>query len=69
MLILDLDRDQPVRPSVVVHGPVQEWDTRVDNALEFACRVAGRDLTEAEWTEQFGVVGPIDTSALQRYRT
>ena len=35
-------------------GPVQEWDTRVDSALEFACRVAGRDLTEAEWTEQFG---------------
>ena len=35
-------------------GPVYEWDTRVDSALDFACGVAGRDLTEAEWTEQFG---------------
>ena len=35
-------------------GPVYEWDTRVDSALDFACAVAGRDLTEGEWTEQFG---------------
>jgi WD40 repeat protein len=35
-------------------GPVYEWDTRVESAVEFACRVAGRDLTKAEWTEQFG---------------
>ena len=35
-------------------GPVQMWDTRVQSALDFACRVAGRDFTEAEWVEQFG---------------
>ena len=35
-------------------GPVYEWDTRVESALAFACRVAGRDFTEAEWTEEFG---------------
>jgi len=35
-------------------GPVYEWNTRVDNAIAYACRVAGRDLTEEEWAEQFG---------------
>ena len=34
-------------------GPVYEWDTRVDHAVEFACRVAGRDFTEAEWVDHF----------------
>ena len=35
-------------------GPILEWDTRPEHAVEFACRVAGRDFTEAEWTDQFG---------------
>ena len=35
-------------------GAVFEWDTRPDHAVEFACRVAGRDFTEAEWTDHFG---------------
>jgi WD40 repeat protein len=35
-------------------GPVYEWDTRIDHAVAFACRVAGRDFTEVEWAEQFG---------------
>jgi WD40 repeat protein/DNA-binding SARP family transcriptional activator len=35
-------------------GPVYEWDTRGESAVGFACRVAGRDLTKTEWTEQFG---------------
>jgi WD40 repeat protein/DNA-binding SARP family transcriptional activator len=30
------------------------WDTRVDAALSAACRMAGRDLTAAEWRESFG---------------
>ena len=34
-------------------GAVQAWNTDVDYAVEFACRVAGRDLTRSEWTEQF----------------
>ena len=35
-------------------GGVYRWDTRLENAIDFACRLAGRDLTEAEWAEQFG---------------
>ena len=35
-------------------GAVYRWDTRPEYAVEFACRLAGRDLTEAEWAEQFG---------------
>jgi WD40 repeat protein len=35
-------------------GAVHEWDTNVQSALDFACRAAGRDLSDAEWTEQFG---------------
>jgi len=35
-------------------GPVWLWDTDADRAVDFACRVAGRDFTEAEWAAQFG---------------
>jgi WD40 repeat protein len=34
-------------------GPVYEWNTRGDYAIDFACRNAGRDLTKAEWQEDF----------------
>ncbi|HEY0695765.1 MAG TPA: WD40 repeat domain-containing protein, partial [Kribbella sp.] len=30
------------------------WDTRLEHAIETACRMAGRDLTAAEWTQSFG---------------
>ncbi|MFC7496294.1 MULTISPECIES: BTAD domain-containing putative transcriptional regulator [unclassified Nocardioides] len=33
-------------------GTVYRWETDLDRALDFACRMAGRDLTEEEW-EQF----------------
>ena len=33
---------------------VHRWDTRPGYAVDFACRMAGRDLTKAEWAEQFG---------------
>ena len=35
-------------------GGVFRWDTRLEHAIDFACRLAGRDLTETEWAEQFG---------------
>jgi hypothetical protein len=35
-------------------GPVYEWNTDLERAVDFACRVAGRDFTEAEWAAQFG---------------
>jgi WD40 repeat protein len=35
-------------------GPVLRWDAGLERAVEFACRVAGRDFTEQEWSEQFG---------------
>lgn len=33
-------------------GKVYRWETDLDRALDFACQMAGRDLTEDEW-EQF----------------
>jgi WD40 repeat protein len=30
------------------------WDTRFERAIHFACQLAGRNLTEAEWRENFG---------------
>ena len=33
---------------------VYHWDTNVDYWIEFACQVAGRNLTEEEWQEAFG---------------
>ncbi|MFG1628696.1 BTAD domain-containing putative transcriptional regulator [Kribbella sp. NPDC049227] len=33
---------------------VYHWDTRLEHAIETACRMAGRDLTEQEWRENFG---------------
>ncbi|MFD7075598.1 BTAD domain-containing putative transcriptional regulator [Nocardioides sp. NPDC059952] len=32
-------------------GTVHRWETGIDRAVEFACRMAGRDLTEQEWDE------------------
>jgi WD40 repeat protein/DNA-binding SARP family transcriptional activator len=34
-------------------GAVYTWDTRVDQWIEFACRVTGRNLTDAEWRDAF----------------
>jgi WD40 repeat protein len=33
---------------------VATWDTRPDQWIDFACAVAGRNLTGTEWTETFG---------------
>ena len=33
---------------------VYRWDTRVRHAVEFACRLAGRNLTRDEWASAFG---------------
>ena len=30
-------------------GTVHRWETDLDRALDFACQMAGRDLTEEEW--------------------
>jgi WD40 repeat protein len=30
------------------------WDTRLEHAIDTACRMAGRDLAAAEWRENFG---------------
>jgi DNA-binding SARP family transcriptional activator/WD40 repeat protein len=35
-------------------GEVYVWNTRPEYAVEFACRVAGRDFTEQEWADHFG---------------
>jgi WD40 repeat protein len=32
-------------------GGVYRWETGLDRAVAFACRMAGRDLTEKEWEE------------------
>lgn len=32
-------------------GKVYQWDTDVDRAMDFACQMAGRDLTKKEWDE------------------
>ena len=35
-------------------GGLYELDTDPGDAVEFGCRMAGRDLTEAEWRQHFG---------------
>ena len=32
-------------------GTVYRWETDLDRALDFACQMAGRDLTEEEWEQ------------------
>ena len=32
---------------------VYRWDTRLEHAVAFACRIAGRDLTVTEWRDSF----------------
>ena len=33
---------------------VYRWDTSIDHAVAFACRMAGRNLTRNEWADAFG---------------
>ncbi len=44
--------------SVVViasdYDGLYSWDTSTAHLVDFACRLAGRDLTEAEWLQYFG---------------
>ena len=32
-------------------GKVYRWETDLDRAIDFACQMAGRNLTEEEWEE------------------
>ncbi|HSF35948.1 MAG TPA: WD40 repeat domain-containing protein, partial [Nocardioides sp.] len=32
-------------------GSIYRWDTDVDRAIDFACQMAGRDMTEEEWAQ------------------
>jgi hypothetical protein len=32
---------------------IETWDTLPDHWIDVACDIAGRNLTEAEWTETF----------------
>jgi hypothetical protein len=41
-----------------LRGSVVVWDLAPDALRAAACRVAGRDLTSAEWTQYLGVLGP-----------
>jgi WD40 repeat protein len=47
---------QPDGHTVLVatgEGDLYRWDTRLERAVEFACTLAGRQLTPAEWAEAF----------------
>jgi WD40 repeat protein len=35
-------------------GAAYTWDTRVERWIEYACGVAGRNLTDSEWRNAFG---------------
>ncbi len=32
-------------------GTDYRWDTDLDRSVDFACQMAGRDLTEEEWAQ------------------
>ena len=34
-------------------GQILEWDPRPDTGEAFACKVAGHNLTQAEWADLF----------------
>jgi hypothetical protein len=35
-------------------GETYRWDTRVNQAIAYACTMAGRNLTHDEWAQTFG---------------
>ncbi|WP_328519278.1 nSTAND1 domain-containing NTPase [Kribbella sp. NBC_00359] len=35
-------------------GQTYRWDTRIGPTLDFACKMAGRNLTDEEWRQAFG---------------
>jgi hypothetical protein len=40
--------------TILSAGNVLTWDTRPAYALAFACRIAGRDMTDDEWRTYVG---------------
>lgn len=49
-------RDDGVVTVAALSGDVYEWDPSASAAVDHACAVAGRDLTEQEWRDAFGSV-------------
>ena len=35
-------------------GTISSWDIRPERAIEYACQIAGRNLTEDEWRDALG---------------
>jgi hypothetical protein len=55
----------PTAPSLVSNGPngVLAWTLDPAEQFEAACRLAGRDLTAAEWSTYFPGESPTATCA------
>jgi DNA-binding SARP family transcriptional activator/WD40 repeat protein len=48
------DGETTMVTALAADGSIYRWDTNPDSWVEFACRVAGRNLTDAEWRDTFG---------------
>jgi WD40 repeat protein len=48
--------DDGVVTVAAISGDTYEWDPSPSAAIDYACAVAGRDLTEREWRDAFGDV-------------
>ena len=48
------DGETTVVTAVAADGSIYRWDSNPDSWVEFACAVAGRNLTDAEWRDTFG---------------
>ena len=48
------DGETTMVTALAADGSIYRWDTNPDSWIEFACRVAGRNLTDAEWRDTFG---------------
>ena len=50
---VDFDSDGHTVLIASYDDAIYTWDTRLEHAIDYACRAAGRDLTAEEWRENF----------------
>lgn len=50
-------RPDGLEMALTTRAGVVAWDIEPDHQFEFACRIAGRDLTEAEWRTYLAALG------------
>jgi hypothetical protein len=58
-------RGDGLEAAVVADGRIVAWDLDPEHWVEYACDIAGRNRTRAEWTKYVGDLAPYDRTCTE----